>query len=284
MSTLTTAPPTRARHGRPATRVRDGLTAIVTRVWLVPIVLVAWEVATRLANSFFFPPPSKILARMHELWFSGPVTHLFLTDQATGIFFPSLARLFGGWIIACVLGVGLGIALGRSAALADYIDPLLEFGRAIPPTTLIPLFVVLFKPDTQMPVATIIYGVIWPILVNTTDGARYVDRVHADTAQVFGLGRGQRLFRIILPAAAPKIFAGLRLSLSLALILMVIAELVGAAPGIGYQLMISQQDYDSTGMWGGIVILGVLGYVLNATFLAVERRVLSWHRRARQTT
>jgi ABC-type nitrate/sulfonate/bicarbonate transport system permease component len=283
MSTTIVAPVAPAGAGRPAGR-RGGLLAIVSRVWLIPIVLVAWEIATRQAKSFFFPPPSQIVARMYELWFSGPVTHLFLTDEALGNFIPSFERLFGGWAIACVLGVGLGIALGRSRALAGYIDPLLEFGRAIPPTTLIPLFIVFFKPDTTMPVVTIVYGVIWPILVNTTDGARYVDRVHADTAQVFGLGRAQRLFRIILPAAAPKIFAGLRVSLSLALILMVVAELVGAAQGIGYQLTLSQQNVDSTGMWGGIVLLGVLGFVLNASFLAVERRVLSWHRRARQTT
>ncbi|MEV7965297.1 ABC transporter permease [Sphaerisporangium sp. NPDC088356] len=269
---------------RAAAAWRGGLTAVLTRVWLVPIVIAAWELGTRQADSTYFPPPSEILARMHELWFSGPASHLFLTDQALANFPPSLARLFGGWALASAIGIGLGIALGRSRTLSGYIDPLVEFGRAIPPPTLIPLFIIIFQMGTQMQVATIVYGVIWPILINTIDGARNVDRVHADTAQVFGLGRAQRLFRIILPAAGPKIFAGLRLSLSLAVILMVVSELVGSTNGIGYQLMFTQQNFDLSGMWGAIVILGVLGFLLNASFLAVERRVLSWHRRARQTT
>ncbi|MCW2881152.1 MAG: Nitrate transporter permease [Sphaerisporangium sp.] len=271
-------------EGQTTRGMRAGLLAVLARVWLVPIAVAAWELGTRQAGSTYFPPPSQILARMYELWFSGPAAHLFLTDGALGDFLPSLARLFGGWALACVLGIGLGVALGRSRKLSGYIDPLVEFGRAIPPPTLIPLFIILFKMGTQMQVATIVYGVIWPILINTIDGARHVDRVHADTAQAFGLGRAQRLFRIILPAAGPKIFAGVRLSLSLAVILMVVSELVGSTNGIGYQLMFTQQNFDLSGMWGAIVLLGVLGFVLNASFLVVERRVLSWHRRARQTT
>jgi ABC-type nitrate/sulfonate/bicarbonate transport system permease component len=271
-------------EGQTTRGMRAGLLAVLARVWLVPIAVAAWELGTRQAGSTYFPPPSQILARMYELWFSGPAAHLFLTDGALGDFLPSLARLFGGLALACVLGIGLGVALGRSRKLSGYIDPLVEFGRAIPPPTLIPLFIILFKMGTQMQVATIVYGVIWPILINTIDGARHVDRVHADMAQAFGLGRAQRLFRIILPAAGPKIFAGLRLSLSLAVILMVVSELVGSTNGIGYQLMFTQQNFDLSGMWGAIVLLGVLGFVLNASFLVVERRVLSWHRRARQTT
>ncbi|WP_250563446.1 ABC transporter permease [Sphaerisporangium fuscum] len=263
---------------------RGRLSSMVTRVWLVPIVLAAWEAGTRLSGSIFFPPPSQILVRMKDLWFSGPAAHLFLTDEALGNFLPSLGRMTGGWAAACLLGVLLGVAVGRSRTLYDYVGPLIEFGRAVPPPTLVPLFLVVFKVATQMQVATIVYGAIWPVLVNTIDGARHVDPVHADTAQVFGMGRRQRLFRIILPAAAPKIFAGLRLSVSLAVILMVISELVNSTDGIGYQLMFKQMNFDYPGMWGGIVLLGVLGLVLNALFLVVERRVLSWHRRARQTT
>ncbi|RCG30781.1 ABC transporter permease [Sphaerisporangium album] len=281
MSAATTLPPAevtkrRARGGR--------LSALVTRVWLIPVVVAAWEIGTRQAASAYFPPPSQIVARAYELWFSGPAAHLFLTDDALGDFLPSLARLFGGWAVACVLGIGLGVALGRSRALAGYIDPLVEFGRAIPPPALVPLFIVIFKLGTEMQVATIVYGVIWPILINSIDGARYVDRLHMDTAEVFGMGRAQRLFRIILPAAGPKIFAGLRLSVALAVILMVLSELVGSTDGIGYQLSYTQMNFDLAGMWSVIVLLGVLGLVLNASFLAVERRVLSWHRRARQTT
>jgi ABC-type nitrate/sulfonate/bicarbonate transport system permease component len=221
---------------------------------------------------------------MYEAWLTGPVSRVFLTDEALETFGPSLGRLFGGWLLACALGISLGIALGRSRMLADYIDPIIEFCRAVPPSALIPLFIVLFKTGTQMQVATIVYGVIWPILINTIEGARYVDRVHTDTARVFGIHGTQRLVRVLLPSAAPKIFAGLRLSLSLAVVLMVVSELVGATDGIGYQLMYTQQTFDMAAMWGAIVVLSILGYTMNTSFLLAEKRILSWHRRARQTT
>ncbi|GII83070.1 nitrate ABC transporter permease [Sphaerisporangium siamense] len=259
------------------------LTGLLARLWLVPIALAAWEAGTRLAASDYFPPPSLILVRARELWFSGPAGRLFLTDEAVGDFLPSLGRMFGGWAVACVLGVGLGVAIGRSRALAGYVDPLVEFGRAIPPPALVPLFIVLFKLGTEMQVATIVYGVIWPVLINAIDGARHVDRLHVETARVFRLGRVQRLFRVVLPAAGPKVFAGLRLSVSLAVILMVLSELVGSTDGIGHQLLSTQQNFDLAGTWSVIVLLGVLGLALNGAFLVLERRVLSWHLRARQT-
>ncbi|GII01123.1 ABC transporter permease [Planobispora takensis] len=254
------------------------------RLWLVPVVLVAWEVATRMAEDIFFPPPTTIAARMHELWFSGPAQQLWLTEGALDNIPTSLGRIFAGWLLAGVIGTALGIMLGRSERFSQFVDPLIQFGRAIPPPALLPFFLALFAVGAQMQIATIVFGIIWPILLNAGDGARHVDRLHLETAAAFGLSRGQRLTRVILPSAMPKIFAGLRLSLSLALILMVISELVGSTNGIGFQLLDAQRSYDYPGVWGSIVLLGVLGYLLNAAFLAAERRILSWHRTANQTT
>lgn len=135
-----------------------------------------------------------------------------------------------------------------------------------------------------MQINFIAFGIVWPVLINACEGARHVDRQHLDTASVFGLTGRERLFRIILPSAMPKIFAGLRVSLSLALILMVLSELIGSTDGIGFQLLDAQRSYDFPGVWATIVVLGVLGYALNSAFLAAERRVLSWHRSAKQTT
>jgi ABC-type nitrate/sulfonate/bicarbonate transport system permease component len=135
-----------------------------------------------------------------------------------------------------------------------------------------------------MQIATIIFGVIWPVLLAAVDGARSVDALQEDTMRVFGLSAPQRLMLIILPAALPKIFAGLRLSLSLALILMVVSELMGGATnGIGFTLLLqAQRAYDIPAMWGGIVMLGVLGFALNSALLAIEDRVLAPHGQRRQ--
>jgi ABC-type nitrate/sulfonate/bicarbonate transport system permease component len=166
--------------------------------------------------------------------------------------------------------------------MAGYVDPLLQFARAIPPVTLAPVFIVIFKIGTQMEIATIVFGTIWPILLNTMAGARSVDPIQVETARVFRLPWHERLTWLVLPASLPKIFAGLRLSMSLALILMVFSELVGSTDGIGYEMNNAANAFDLTTLWAGIVLLGILGYLLNTVLIVVENRVLAWHRGARQ--
>ncbi|MQA96921.1 MAG: ABC transporter permease subunit [Streptosporangiales bacterium] len=244
--------------------------------WIAPLTaLLAWELVTRAAASPFFPPPTRIIARMYELWFSGPPARLFLTPEAVGNILPSLGRMGLGLGLAAVAGVGLGVALGRSPRAYAYLDPMLQFARAIPPPTLVPVFVVLFSIGTQMQVASITFSVIWPILLNSADGARSVDPLKLETAAAFRFSAWDRVAHVVLPSALPKIFAGLRLSLSLGLILMVFSELLpGTADGIGFQLVDATSRSDLPTMWAAIALLGILGYVLNAALLAVERRVL----------
>ncbi|MGN9909825.1 ABC transporter permease [Phytohabitans sp. LJ34] len=255
--------------------------ALLSR-WGVFVAGVAvWQVATAAAADPFFPTPQVIAGRMYDLWFSGPATRLFLTDGAVGNILPSLARLSAGFAIGVLAGVALGLAVGRSAWTYDLLDPVLQFFRAIPPPTLVPVFIVLFSLGPQMQIASIAFSVLWPVLLNAADGARTVEPVQLDTAAVFRLTTVERLRLVIVPSALPKIFAGLRLSLSLSLILMVFSELQpGAADGIGFQLVEATTRFDYETVWAAIVLLGVLGYVLNMGLLAIERRVLSWQRPA----
>jgi ABC-type nitrate/sulfonate/bicarbonate transport system permease component len=236
----------------------------------------AWQLWASGAKSTFFPPPSAIVARMYHLWFSGPAAHLFLTADATGNILPSLGRMLAGLAIATAIAFPLGIALGRSPVVTSYLNPLLQFARALPVVTLAPVFIVLFKLGTQMEIATIAFGTIWPILLNTIDGAATVDPQHLETGRAFRLSAWQRLVWVIIPAALPKAFAGFRLSLSLALILMVFSELVGSSNGIGYELSNATNSFDMTFLWSTIVLLGILGYLLNALLGGAERLVLSW--------
>jgi ABC-type nitrate/sulfonate/bicarbonate transport system permease component len=230
-----------------------------------------------LIQESYFPPPSVIALEVHELWFSGPVTSLFLTEDAKAAFGPSLFNLFSGWLLTGVVGVVAGVAIGLSRTLADFVEPMVHFGRAIPPPTLLSVFLIVFALGTSMQVATIVFGVIWPVLLNTIDGVRTVDQLHLDSAEVFGIRGARRLRSVVLPAAAPKIVAGLRISLGLALILMVVSELYGSTTGIGSHLVGAQRAFELPAMWAGIVVLGVLGYLLNAAFVMGERRWLRWH-------
>jgi ABC-type nitrate/sulfonate/bicarbonate transport system permease component len=251
--------------------------------WAVLIAALAlWQAATRAAGSSFFPPPSVIAGRMYQLWFSGPATHLFLTRDATGNLLPSLGRVLAGLAVAVAAGGTAGLALGRSRAFADYADPVLQFARALPTVTLVPVFIAIFRLGTQMEVATIAFGTVWPILLNTADGARSLDPVLAETARAFRLPAWQRLTTLIIPATLPKFFAGLRLSVSLSLILMVFAELAGSSSGLGYEMGNAESSFNTIWLWATLVLIAILGNLLNALELAAEHRVLAWHRGARQ--
>jgi ABC-type nitrate/sulfonate/bicarbonate transport system permease component len=268
------------RPGRPPSHTRRFGTWALSRIWLVIGLGLAWQVLARASDNPYFPPPSEIFPIVRDLWFSGPASDLFLTEKAVDDFTPSLAHIFAGWGAASFAGIVLGVALGRSQAVTDFLDPLLQLGRAIPPPTLIPFFIIVFHIADSMFIAVIMFGVIWPVLLNTIDGARTVDALQLDTARVFGISGWRRLWQVILPAAAPKIFAGLRVSLSLALILMVISELVGSTAGIGDHIVNAQRGFQLQEMWAGIVLLGILGLLFNGAFVLVERRVLAWHRGA----
>jgi ABC-type nitrate/sulfonate/bicarbonate transport system permease component len=177
------------------------IATLVRRLWLVPVLLACWELLARAQASPYLPAPTRIASWMYERWFSGPYV---LTEEAVDNFVPSLVRVVGSWSVAVVAGVALGVAIGRVAWLSDYVDPLVEFGRAVPPPAMLPVFLVLFTMGTQVQVATIVFGVVWPILLNSIDGARNVDPLQLETAAVFGVPARLRLLRIILPSASPR--------------------------------------------------------------------------------
>ena len=253
------------------------------RRWVVLVAGVAgWQLWTSAARSSFFPPPSAIVARMYHLWFSGPAAHVFLTADATGNILPSLGRVFAGLAIAAAIGVAAGDRPGPVPGRHRLPEPAAAVRPGAARGTMAPVFFALFKLGTQMEIATIVFGTVWPILLNTIDGAASVDPVQLETARAFRFSRWQRLTRVIVPAALPRVFAGFRLSLSLSLILMVFSELVGSTDGIGYEMNDAINSFDILLLWSTIVLLGILGYLLNVLLSGAERRVLAWHTASRR--
>lgn len=263
----------RLRFGRAVSQVTVRLAAIAAFG-------IVWQLIAGIRDSVFFPTMTEIVSRAYENWLTGPASRLFLTDTVFENVVPSLVRLLTGWLIAVFVGLVLGFAIGRVRAVADFVDPLVHFARAIPPPALIPLFIVLLGIGDGMKVGLIAFGVVWPILLNTIDGVRSVEPLQLETGRVFRIGRVRRMTRIILPSASPKIFAGLRISLSIAVILMVISEMVAATDGIGFQVLQAQRTFAILNMWAGILLLSILGYALNTALLGVEHHVLKWHRGA----
>jgi ABC-type nitrate/sulfonate/bicarbonate transport system permease component len=177
--------------------------------------------------------------------------------------------------------VAIGIPLGLSPLLRRAMSPIVEFLRAIPPPALLPFAIVVLGVGNSGKVFLIAFVCLWPVLLNTIDGVMGIDPTLRETARSYGVSGRDRLLRIVLPAASPQIFAGMRTSLSLALILMVISEMVASTNGIGFFVLQSQRSFAIPEMWAGILLLGLLGYTLNLIFLLAERRVLAWHRGAR---
>jgi ABC-type nitrate/sulfonate/bicarbonate transport system permease component len=239
----------------------------------VPVVCVAlWWAISAGSTNFFFPPLETILKTFRRVW---------VFDRVGTDALPSVLRLAVGYALAAVVGVGLGVLLAQHRVARAMADPLTHFLRSVPAPVMIPPALVLLGLGSGMKVAVIAFGAVWPILLNTIDGVRAQDPTTLEMARAYGIGGAERLRRIVVPAASPQIFAGLRTSLSIALILMVISEMVASTNGIGNFVLQSHRTFAIPDMWSGILLLGLLGIALSVAFAFVERRALRWHRGAR---
>jgi ABC-type nitrate/sulfonate/bicarbonate transport system permease component len=245
-------------------RVTDWALALVLPVLL----LVACDGFARTAGDFFFPPLSEIGATFADEW--------LFTRIPTDLL-PSLGRMLAGFALAVGGGVALGALLGFSRTLSTALDPVLQFLRALPPPALIPVSLLVFGAGDSAKIFLIALGAVWPVLLNTVDGVRGVDRTALDMARSYRVPAHARLTRLVLPAALPRIFAGARTALGIAIILMVVSELIGADNGVGYVVQLAQRGFDIPEMWAGTLLLGLLGFGANVLFVALEKRVLHWH-------
>nr|WTB35069.1 ABC transporter permease [Streptomyces sp. NBC_00830] len=235
----------------------------------LPVALVAlWWVTSVNSASYYFPPLPDILDWFGRLWLSSR----FADDVV-----PSLLRLLAGFFVSAVLGVALGVALGLTDTLRRGAEPVLEFLRALPPTVLVPVIAIVAGIGDGAKILVIVSGCLWPVLLNTVEGVRAADEVMVDTCRTYGITRGARLRHMVLPAAAPQIAAGLRQSLSIGLILMVIGEMFAATNGLGFSIVQFQRTFAIPQMWSGIILLGLIGFALSALFTVVEKRALGWY-------
>jgi ABC-type nitrate/sulfonate/bicarbonate transport system permease component len=230
--------------------------------------LVLWEVWARAEGSFLVPPASEVLQQAWEVW----PTADFLTEVAA-----SLKRLAAGFVIGAGIGIAVGLLMGSSLATRRALEPLVELSRATPAIAIVPALIVVLGFGDSMRIAVIAFGVCFPVLVNTVEGVRAVTPEARDTAAMLHVGRIERVFRIYFPAALPSIMAGLRIAISIGIVMVVISEFAGEGGGLGFYILDQQGQFNVPEMYAGILFLGLLGYALNRLFLLVERRVLAWH-------
>jgi ABC-type nitrate/sulfonate/bicarbonate transport system permease component len=240
---------------------------------LLPIALIwVWWWTSRGSTSYFWPPLTEIIESIRSDW----LFDQFMTDLV-----PSLVRFTLGYLLAVAVGIAAGTLIGLLPRLRRATTPVTEFVRAIPPPLLLPFAIVTLGIGDLSKVVVIALGAVWPVLLNTVDGVRGVDRLTVDMARSFGLGPWRRVFNVILPGASPKITVGMRIGLAVALILMIISEMVGSTNGLGFRVLDAQRSFDSASTYGGVIVIGIVGLIVNAGFLAAEARIMRWYRGSR---
>jgi ABC-type nitrate/sulfonate/bicarbonate transport system permease component len=210
------------------------------------------------------------------------VVRALAADAAGGEVLPhveaTLRSYAQGFGLALAVGIGLGVLMGALPGCYAVGRILLEFLRPIPSVAVIPIAILLLGIEFKMRTAVVFYATLWPILLNTMYGIYDVDPAYVDTARIFGRRRGDILRTVVLPAALPYVFTGARIASAIALILAVTAEMVAGSSGLGYYVKSAEMSLRVPEMYGGILLTGVLGYLLNAGFVRLERRALRWHR------
>lgn len=234
------------------------------------VLLLAWELAVRwhLLNPLIVPPLSRIFVSFGALVSSGEIPLQILA---------SLRRAAAGYGLAAAVFIPLGILMGLFDACRRALEVIVEMLRPIPPPVVVPVALLFFGLEDAMKVFVIFFTCAWPILLNTFDGVRNIEKLLLDTARTFGLSRARIIWNVVLPACLPQIMTGLRISLPITLILVVISEMVGSADGIGYFILDAQRRFRVAQMYAGMLALAIIGYVLNLLFDVVHRVVLAWH-------
>lgn len=245
------------------------ITPLAWQAGTIVVLVAIWQWAAVFHPAVYLPPLQRVV--------DGYI-RLCQDELLFSALLPSLYRLLAGFVVAVVVGSVAGIAMGSLRALDPWVRPTLEYLRFIPAVAILPAALLLFGPTDQMRIFVIAFGSVFPVLLAATDGARRVDPTSIDVARVSGLSTVERLWRVVLPAALPSIFSGVRVALSIALVMMVISELIAADDGLGFYILRNQRLFQTANVYAGVLMIGTIGLVLTLTLLAVEKRVLAWHR------
>lgn len=230
------------------------------------MVAVIWEVAARMVQAINFPSFSSVAS-------------ILLTDASE--LFPqlgiSLWRAAAGFLLALLVMLPLGIFLGRSRRMARFIEPLIDVLRPLPSLAIVPIAMLFAGTGSAAKIMVIFYGASFPILLNAIDATRATHPLMVQMARSYGYSRAGIMQHIDLPAAMPQLVAGIRLSISLALLISVSAEMLLSTDGIGNYLMRAQEQFQVANGLAGILLIAIATLAINTAVQYAERSVLAWH-------
>src|SRR5215469_11814949 len=252
-------------EARLAARRRDRILSIASPLGL----LVAWEVAaqTGLIDVRFFPAPSAIIGKLVEMAQSGELTDNVLI---------SLERIVLGFLLGGVPAILIGIAMGIWRPVRAIVDPLIVATYPIPKSSLLPLILLIFGLGEMSKVVMVAIGVFYPVAINATAGVLQINKVYLDVGVSFKASPWDTFRTIALPGALPFIMTGVKLGAGLALILIAIAEMVGAKSGIGYMIWSAWETFAVAKMYVGLFVIALIGFAISLLLNEVERWVIRW--------
>ncbi len=251
--------------------VRAGLLALAVPAFL----LLVWHLATVGRPYSLIPPPAEVWTAMRDLAVGGINDDAFSATLATHAL-ASLARVFGGFGLAVLFGLPIGLLIGRVPVVRQLLDPTFQVLRPVPVTAWLPLAMILFGLGPRSAYFLVFLGAFYPILVNTVFGVRSVEPRLFEAAAMLGCRGSAQFARVVLPAALPSIFTGLRLGLGFAWVVIVVGEMTGVPTGLGAMIMEARQLSRTEIVICGMVAIGALGFVSDRIVSLVGRRLLSW--------
>ncbi len=263
--TMETALAAPGRSWKLSLRARDRLISIASPAGL----LILWAVAARFGfiDTRFFPAPSSVIALLFDMVRSGElVTHTLV----------SLKRLFWGAVIGGVPALVLGIVMGLNRPIRAIFDPLIAATYPIPKSSILPLALLIFGLGEASKVFMVAIGVFFPVAINATTGVLEINRIYLDVGRNFKASRWSTFWTIALPGALPVIMTGFKLGIGIGLVLIAIAEMIGAKSGLGYLIWSAWETFSVEQMYVGLFTIAIIGFALTVALNELERIIIPW--------
>lgn len=246
---------------------KDYVGSVAVTVLLVGL----WAVVStnRWISPVYLPTPAATMKSLTDGWVRG---ELFVLTTGT------IERMFYGWVLASLIGIAIGAMIGVSATMRAWFQPMLEIIRPLPASAAMPVAIALFGLSPAMVLLVIAFGALWPVLLSTVHGFATVEPRLEEVARVLGLSRLDFILKIGLPNALIDAFGGMRLSLTISLILAVVGEMLAAQEGLGTAILQAARSFRAADLFAGVVLLGAIGFASNMLMTIFERRLLGWKR------
>lgn len=267
----TVAPPTRSAGQRLAKRLGPIALSLVVPLLL----LLGWHLAVKAGMTRLIPSPADVAEYMVDFAVGGIWDDAFSATLHLHLL-ASASRVYGGFLLAAVVAVPLGLLIGRIELVRQLLDPFLQLMRPIPVTAWLPLSMILFGLGPKSAFFLVFLGAFYPILLNTVFGVKNVEPRLFEAASMLGCRGNAQFFRVVLPAALPSIFTGLRLGLGLAWFVIVVGEMTGVPQGLGAVIMDGRTLSRTELVICGMIVIGIAGFVSDRVVVMLMNRALRW--------